>query len=221
MLSHSNSIYWSPYYNPQVLAESLLSSGLQSNITLGGQLLACNSHQLPIQTDTISSEVLAKKKTAFVCKIPFRESVELVLSSAREYFNSASNPTDHEMVLARWVGVAELMQNIDRTCNPTVLLVWPFRYCLDLIKEPVDDIITEYHLIEAIGILATCQASLIPVQGVIISYHSDYYSNILVRLCEHKLEIVRQVLQSNPALCKDSTKVFIMLHQMVWMWVGL
>jgi len=43
-----------------------------------------------------------------------------------------------------------------------------FRYCLDLIEEPVDDIITECHLIEAIGILATCKVTILPVQGVVI-----------------------------------------------------
>ena len=40
------------------------------------------------------------------------------------------------------------------------------RCCLDLIKEPVDDVIAEHQLIEAIGILATCQVGIIPVQGV-------------------------------------------------------
>jgi len=88
----------------QILGESLLSSGLQSNITLGGKLLARRSHQHPVQAeDAVPSEDSAKKKTvsAFVCKIPFSVSVELVLSAAREYFNSASNPTDHEMTLAR------------------------------------------------------------------------------------------------------------------------
>lgn len=87
----------------QIIAESLLSSGLESNITLGGQLLAHSSHQTPVQLDTISSEDSTKNRTAssFVCKISFRESVELVLSAAREYFNSAGDSTDHEMVLAR------------------------------------------------------------------------------------------------------------------------
>lgn len=28
-----------------------------------------------------------------------------------------------------------------------------------------------------------------------------------MRLCEHKLEIVREALKSDPALCKDSAKV--------------
>lgn len=81
-----------------------MSSGLHRNITLGGQLLARRSHQHPVQSeDAIPSEDFAKRKTvsAFVCKIPFSVSVELVLSAAREYFNSASNPTDYEMTLAQ------------------------------------------------------------------------------------------------------------------------
>ena len=88
----------------QILGESLLSSGLHSNIALGGQLLACKSHQHPIKSeDAIPSEDPAKRKTvsAFVCKIPFNVSVELVLSAAHEYFNSASSPTDQEMTLAQ------------------------------------------------------------------------------------------------------------------------
>lgn len=81
----------------------MLSSGVQSNISLGGQLLAHTSHQHPVQLDTISSENSTKKKIVptFVCKIPFSESVELVLSAACEYFNSAGDSADHEMRLAR------------------------------------------------------------------------------------------------------------------------
>ena len=42
------------------------------------------------------------------------------------------------------------------------------RCCLDLINEPVDDVIAECQLIEAIGILATCQVTIIPVQGLML-----------------------------------------------------
>ena len=75
-----------------------MSSSLQRNISLGGQLLAHSPQQQPMQSDDIPSE---DPSSTFVCKIPFRASVELVLSSAREYFNSASDPADHEMTLAR------------------------------------------------------------------------------------------------------------------------
>jgi len=87
----------------QIIAESLLSSGLHSNINLGGQLLAHNSCQYPEKSNAIPSEDSTKRKTVspFVCKISFSESVELVLSAAREYFNSAGDSADHDMALAR------------------------------------------------------------------------------------------------------------------------
>lgn len=66
-------------------------------------MLAHSSQQRPVHSDGKPPEDSVKKKTvsAFVCKISFRESVELVLSAAREYFNSASDSSDHEMTLAR------------------------------------------------------------------------------------------------------------------------
>ena len=97
----TNSIYCSLIIL-QIIAESLLSSGLHSNITLGGQLLAHSSQQRPVQSDGIPPEDSAKRKIkSFVCKISFRESIELVLSAAREYFNSAGDSADQEMALAR------------------------------------------------------------------------------------------------------------------------
>jgi len=81
-----------------VLAESLLSSGLQHNIVLGSQLLACNSH-VPMHSRSSARE--QKTGATFECKISFSVSVKLVLSAAQDYFNSASNPSDHEMDLAQ------------------------------------------------------------------------------------------------------------------------
>lgn len=50
----------------------------------------------------------------------------------------------------------------------------------------------------------------------------NYYSIILVRLCEHKLEIVKQVLESNPALCKNSAMVVTFIYCIKFTgWVGL
>lgn len=42
---------------------------------------------------------------------------------------------------------------------------------------------------------------------VIVAMANTVLFIILVRLCEHKLEIVKEALQSNPDLCKDSAKV--------------
>ena len=81
-----------------MLAESLLSSGLQHNIVLGSQLLACNSH-IPIHSKSSARE--QKSGATFECKISFTVSVKLVVSAAQDYFNSASSPSDHEMDLAR------------------------------------------------------------------------------------------------------------------------
>jgi len=82
-----------------VLAESLLSSGVQHTIMLGSQLLARNSHQLPVPSDSPASE--QSSGATFVCKIPFNVSIKLVLSAAQDYFNSASSPSDHEMNFAQ------------------------------------------------------------------------------------------------------------------------
>ena len=82
-----------------MLAESLLSSGVQHTIMLGSQLLAHNSYQVPIHVKSSASE--QKSGATFKCKIPFSVSVKLVLSAAQDYFNSASSPSDHEMDLAQ------------------------------------------------------------------------------------------------------------------------
>ncbi|XP_065910966.1 NBAS subunit of NRZ tethering complex-like isoform X2 [Dysidea avara] len=120
----------------QVLAESLLSSGVQHTIMLGSQLLAHNSYQVPIHVKSSASE--QKSGATFKCKIPFSVSVKLVLSAAQDYFNSASSPSDHEMDLAQ--------------------------QCLDLIGETVSEITAEKELIEAMRLLASCQVSILPVK---------------------------------------------------------
>ncbi|XP_062857972.1 NBAS subunit of NRZ tethering complex [Trichomycterus rosablanca] len=77
----------------QVFVESLLCSGREENVMLAGQLM---------QRSSSSPEAPAgntfRNKTA---RVPYARSVELVLASAREYFNSSAQLSDPCIGLAR------------------------------------------------------------------------------------------------------------------------
>uniref|UniRef100_A0A8B9GME1 NBAS subunit of NRZ tethering complex n=1 Tax=Astyanax mexicanus TaxID=7994 RepID=A0A8B9GME1_ASTMX len=97
----------------QVFVESLLCSGREENVKLAGQLM---------QRSSMSQDVPGS--TAFRGKAPprvaYARSVELVLASAREYFNSSATLNDPCINLARYV---------KRTLQPSDTLVFANRRC--------------------------------------------------------------------------------------------
>lgn len=75
--------------------ESLLCSGREDNVKLAGQLMQrCSvSQEVPV------SAAFRGKATP---RVAYARSVELVLASAREYFNSSATLTDPCINLARY-----------------------------------------------------------------------------------------------------------------------
>ncbi|ELT90143.1 hypothetical protein CAPTEDRAFT_162693 [Capitella teleta] len=105
----------------EIFVESLLCSGSHKDISLAGKMLTSKSLD-----DFYSS------------KVSYERSVELILSSAREYFDSAASLTDASMDLAR--------------------------SCLSLIGDRPVSIVEELSLIESLAMLDGFGISMLPVQ---------------------------------------------------------
>ncbi|KAL7872340.1 hypothetical protein SRHO_G00073230 [Serrasalmus rhombeus] len=77
-----------------VFVESLLCSGHEENVKLAGQLMQRSA----VSQDVSVSAAFRGKATP---RVAYTRSVELVLASAREYFNSSATLTDPCINLAR------------------------------------------------------------------------------------------------------------------------
>ncbi|KAM9782609.1 NBAS subunit of NRZ tethering complex [Neosynchiropus ocellatus] len=79
----------------QIFVESLLCSSRIENVRLAGQLMHCckANQDVPVS--------LSFRGKGYALKVPYENSVELVLAAAREYFNSSTTLTDPCMGLAR------------------------------------------------------------------------------------------------------------------------
>ncbi|KAJ8270630.1 hypothetical protein GJAV_G00117350 [Gymnothorax javanicus] len=115
----------------QIFTESLLCSSRQENIRLAGQMMHCSSQSQDIPVS------LAFRGRAH-SRVSYSKSVELVLASAREYFNSSTSLTDNCMTLAR--------------------------SCLQLISDCPPDIQEELDLISALSQLEEFGVNILPLQ---------------------------------------------------------
>ncbi|XP_058468732.1 NBAS subunit of NRZ tethering complex [Solea solea] len=116
----------------QVFVESLLCSSRVENIRLAGQLMHCSkvSQDVPVS--------LSFRGKGYALKVAYDNSVELVLASAREYFNSSTTLTDPCMGLAR--------------------------ACLQLIVDCPPAIQEELDLISTLSQLEDFNVSILPLQ---------------------------------------------------------
>ncbi|KAG7508827.1 neuroblastoma-amplified sequence [Solea senegalensis] len=116
----------------QVFVESLLCSSRVENIRLAGQLMHCSkvSQDVPVS--------LSFRGKGYALKVAYDNSVELVLASAREYFNSSTTLTDSCMGLAR--------------------------ACLQLIVDCPPAIQEELDLISTLSQLEDFNVSILPLQ---------------------------------------------------------
>ncbi|NXY87208.1 NBAS protein, partial [Alcedo cyanopectus] len=112
----------------EIFTESLLCSSSIDNIQLAGQMMHCSC-----SVDPPSS---SRGKPQY--QLSYVRSVELVLSAAREYFNSSASLTDSSMDLAR--------------C------------CLQLIVDCPSAIQEELDLIRALGYLEEFGVKMLPLQ---------------------------------------------------------
>lgn len=91
----------------------MLCSGQEENIHLASQVLTLEPADHPTSKQDLVSKQSAKWSTgspqrasamrAFNFHLPYDVSCELVLSAAKEYFNSAGSLMDRDMDLARYV----------------------------------------------------------------------------------------------------------------------
>ena len=82
----------------QIFTESLLCSGREANIHLASQVLTLTpspSHS----TKQLGEE--QRLSQGFTYRLPYESSIQLVLKSSQEYFNSTSGFMDTDMDLAR------------------------------------------------------------------------------------------------------------------------
>ncbi|KAK7906904.1 hypothetical protein WMY93_015516 [Mugilogobius chulae] len=116
----------------QVFVESLLCSSLVENVRLAGQLMHCSkvNQDVPVS--------LSFRGKGYTTKVPYDNSVELVLAAAREYFNSSTTLTDPCMHLAR--------------------------ACLQLITDCPPAIQEELDLISALSQLQDFSVNILPLQ---------------------------------------------------------
>ena len=84
-----------------------------------------------------------------------------------------------------------------------------YRYCLSLVEEEHPDIISELNLIASLGILSDFGITILPVQGTssMLQYGTLLSSSLIVRLCDNKLDLIRQVLDSSATAYKKYIKV--------------
>ncbi|XP_033750641.1 neuroblastoma-amplified sequence-like [Pecten maximus] len=115
----------------EIFTESVLCSSSRENITMAGDLL---------ERESSESEQLVRPGIHQHHKVPYERAVELVISAAREYFNSSSNLMDPCMDLAR--------------------------ACLNLIREtPLPSSIQEeLDLIGSLALLDDFNVSVLPLQ---------------------------------------------------------
>ncbi|KAJ8275215.1 hypothetical protein COCON_G00098400 [Conger conger] len=118
----------------QIFTESLLCSSRQENIRLAGQMMHCSS----LSQDVPVSLAFRGSRGASHPKVSYSRSVELVLASAREYFDSSTSLTDNCMCLAR--------------------------SCLQLISDCPPDIQEELDLISALSQLEDFGVKILPLQ---------------------------------------------------------
>ncbi|XP_033846650.1 NBAS subunit of NRZ tethering complex [Periophthalmus magnuspinnatus] len=116
----------------QVFVESLLCSSLVENVRLAGQLMHCSkvNQDVPVS--------LSFRGKGYAMKVPYDNSVELVLAAAREYFNSSTTLTDPCMHLAR--------------------------ACLQLITDCPPAVQEELDLISALSQLQDFNVNILPLQ---------------------------------------------------------
>ncbi|XP_074650577.1 NBAS subunit of NRZ tethering complex-like [Tubulanus polymorphus] len=118
-----------PKFCHEIFTESLLCSGWRECITLAGETL----ERTRDSTDTgILPSVMVQHKVSYT------KAVQLVISAAREYFNSSTNLVDPCMELAR--------------------------SCLTLIHDCHPEIIEELDLISALAVLDDCGLKILPLQ---------------------------------------------------------
>ncbi|XP_062511926.1 NBAS subunit of NRZ tethering complex-like isoform X2 [Corticium candelabrum] len=136
MLSLQKSVFscLDPLVCYNVFAESLLCCGRMQGIALAGSLLTSSAKERP----EISKLVRQEKEKGFAVRLSFEKSVELVLSAAREYFNSATSLKDRDMDLAK--------------------------SCLGLLEDRPPDVQTELNLISALAILSDFGVKMLPLQ---------------------------------------------------------
>jgi WD40 repeat protein len=119
-----------------VFAESLLCCGRLEGIALAGSLLTSSGKEKIEKSKGARSE--KERGGGFALRLSFKKSTELVLSAAREYFNSATSLTDKDMDLAK--------------------------ACLALIEDRPHDIQAELDLISALGVLSDFGVKMLPLQ---------------------------------------------------------
>ncbi|XP_050344688.1 NBAS subunit of NRZ tethering complex-like [Nymphalis io] len=123
----------------EIYASSLLTSGDAASIRLSATVLTVSPvapPALPAQPAQAGQPAHAAQPASY--RIDYKRSVELVLSAAREYFNSASSLTDPALETAR--------------C------------CLLLIEDGNKEIEQELDLISALPILSAFKLTVLPIQ---------------------------------------------------------
>jgi hypothetical protein len=113
----------------EIFVESLMCSGRQETIHLAGQMLERNS---------VESKPNRAAKGTGMDKVPYSKAVELVLSAAKEYFDSSANLSDPCMDLAR--------------------------SCLNLILDAPQPIQEELDLIASLALLDEFGVAVLPLQ---------------------------------------------------------
>ncbi|XP_077293014.1 NBAS subunit of NRZ tethering complex-like [Arctopsyche grandis] len=127
----------------EIFASAMLSSSNKLSIMSAEQVLTCQMTNLSPTSPTESRSLgVGKNKLPYKInvthRVPFVKSIELVLKSAKEYFNSASNLNDRSLDFS-WA-------------------------CLQLIKEENSDIQYEKNLILALKIINDFELSILPVK---------------------------------------------------------
>ncbi|KAK3097270.1 hypothetical protein FSP39_008222 [Pinctada imbricata] len=114
----------------EIFTESLLCSSTKENITLAGEFMERSESENRPTVHTYPQQP----------KVPYNKSIQLVLSAAREYFNSSADLTDSCMDLAR--------------------------ACLNLIRDtpPPEDIQEELDLIASLALLDDFGVATLPLQ---------------------------------------------------------
>ncbi|KAL4228277.1 hypothetical protein ACF0H5_013708 [Mactra antiquata] len=119
----------SPSLVHSIFVESLLCSSNICYIQLAGHMVERSEAE-----SNKPSPIIYNMQT----RVPYLKSVELILSSAREYFNSAANLTDSCMDLAR--------------------------SCLNLIQDNPESIQEEHDLISSLSVLEDFGVTILPLQ---------------------------------------------------------
>ncbi|KAG1649688.1 Neuroblastoma-amplified sequence [Nymphon striatum] len=116
----------------QIFTESLLCSGNKANINLAGNLI--NTSQSKTKPPIMSK----LNNPLYYKRVDYQDGINLIISAAQEYFNSASDLLDSCMELSR--------------------------SCLQLIEDREESIQEELDLISSLGILNNFNVHVLPVQ---------------------------------------------------------